>query len=93
LSNTALQVVKELKDHSLKNMMDLGIKTTINSDDPAYFGGQVNQNYIDTQIALDLTEEEIYQLAQNSFIYSFLPEYEKTSFLKELDDYYFSNKS
>ena len=93
LSNTALQVVKDLKDHSLKKMMDLGLKTTINSDDPAYFGGQVNQNYMDTQKALNLTKEEIYQLAQNSFVYSFLPEKEKTSFLKELNDYYFSNKS
>lgn len=88
LSNTALQVVKDLKDHSLKKMMDLGIKTTINSDDPAYFGGQVNQNYIDTQKALKLTKEEIYQLAKNSFQYSFLPENDKTTFIAELDAYY-----
>ena len=70
LSNTALQVVKDLKDHSLKKMMDLGLQTTINSDDPAYFGGQVNQNYIDTQKALNLTKEDLYQLAKNSFKYS-----------------------
>jgi len=92
LSNTALQVVKDLKDHSLKKMMDLGIKTTINSDDPAYFGGQVNQNYIDTQKALDLTKEDLYQLAKNSFQYSFLPENEKTNYIKELDAYYLTHK-
>jgi adenosine deaminase len=91
LSNTALQVVKDLKEHSLKTMMDLGIKTTINSDDPAYFGGQVNQNYIDTQEALNLSKEELYQLARNSFQYSFLPENDKVEFIKELDEYYKSN--
>jgi adenosine deaminase len=88
LSNTALQVVKDLKDHSLKKMMDLGLKTTINSDDPAYFGGQVNQNYIDTQKALNLSKEELYQLARNSFQYSFLPENDKAIFIAELDEYY-----
>lgn len=92
LSNTALQVVKDLKDHSLKTMMALGIKTTINSDDPAYFGGQVNQNYIDTQRALNLTKVEIYQLARNSFQYSFLPENDKATFIAELDTYYLDKK-
>lgn len=92
LSNTALQVVGNLKDHSLKKMMELGIQTTINSDDPAYFGGQVNQNYIDTQKALNLTKEELYQLAKNSFKYSFLPENKKNEFIKELDEYYLKNK-
>lgn len=92
LSNTALQVVKDLKDHSLKKMMDLGLKITINSDDPAYFGGQVNQNYIDTQKALSLTKEELYQLARNSFQYSFLPENNKAIFIAELDAYYLDKK-
>ncbi|MBL4668419.1 MAG: adenosine deaminase [Flavobacteriales bacterium] len=88
LSNTALQVVADLKEHSLKKMMDLGIKTTINSDDPAYFGGQVNQNYIDTQKALNLTKKDLYNLAYNSFQYSFSPENEKANYIKELDEYY-----
>ena len=92
LSNTALQVVKDLKDHSLKKMMSLGLQTTINSDDPAYFGGQVNQNYIDTQKALSLTKEDLYQLAKNSFKYSFLPEDEKEKHIKELDAYYLAHK-
>ena len=92
LSNTALKVVKNLKDHSLKKMMDLGIQTTINSDDPAYFGGQVNQNYIDTQKALNLTKADLYQLAKNSFKYSFLPESDKAIHIAELDTYYLAHK-
>lgn len=93
LSNTALHVVADLKDHSLKKMMDLGLKITINSDDPAYFGGQVNQNYIDTQKALNLTKADLYQLAKNSFQYSFLPESVKNKFIEELDEYYLNHNS
>lgn len=92
LSNLALQVIQDLKDHPLKNMMDSGLNTTINSDDPAYFGGYVNQNYIAIQIALDLSKEELYKLARNSFQYSFLPNNEKDAYLKELDEYYLNNK-
>ena len=88
LSNTALQVVGDLKDHPLKKMMDLGLKVTINSDDPAYFGGQVNQNYIDTQNALDLSKQDLYELAKNSFQYSLLDEKSKQQYLEELDMYY-----
>ena len=72
--------------------MDLGIQVTINSDDPAYFGGQVNQNYIDVQKALNLSKEELYQLAKNSFTYSFAPTDKKEKFLNELDEYYNANK-
>ena len=92
LSNIALHVVQDLKDHPLKKMMDLGLKTTINSDDPAYFGGYVNQNYIAIQHALDLSNEDLYKLARNSFQYSFLPNKEKQVYLKELDEYYKKNK-
>ena len=88
LSNTALQVVKDLKDHPLKKMMDLGLKVTINSDDPAYFGGQVNQNYIEIQEALNLTKHDLYELAKNSFQYSLLDVETKQRYLKELDDFY-----
>ncbi len=92
LSNTALQVVNDLKDHPLKKMMDLGLKVTINSDDPAYFGGQVNQNYIEIQEALHLTKQDLYELAKNSFQYSLLDEATKRKYLEELDVYYVENK-
>jgi adenosine deaminase len=91
LSNTALQVVADLKDHPLKKMMELGLKPTINSDDPAYFGGQVNKNYEDTQEALGLSKKELYELAKNSFTYSFLSESEKSARIAELDVFYKSN--
>ncbi len=92
LSNTALQVVKDLKEHPLKKMMDLGLKVTINSDDPAYFGGQVNQNYIEIQKALGLSREDLVILAKNSFQYSLLPEDMKMKNIKLVDDYFEINK-
>ena len=88
LSNTALQVVKDLKEHPLKKMMDIGLKVTINSDDPAYFGGQINQNYIAIQEALDLSKADLYELAKNSFTYSLLSEELKMKYLDELETYY-----
>ncbi len=91
LSNTALKVVTDLKDHPLKKMINLGLKVTINSDDPAFFGGQVNENYIQIQKALNLTKEDLYQLAKNSFQYSFLDNVTKSNYLAELDEYYSKN--
>lgn len=91
LSNTALQVVDDLKNHPLKNMMKLGLKVTINSDDPAYFGGQVNKNYLEIQEALDLTKKDLYELAKNSFQYSLLDNESKELHIKELDIYYSSH--
>jgi len=91
LSNTALKVVENLKDHPLKKMMDLGLKVTINSDDPAYFGGQINQNYVEIQKALSLTKDDLYLLAKNSFEYSLLARSEKEFFKAELELYYQSN--
>ncbi len=93
LSNTALQVVKDLKDHPLRAMLEKGLKVTINSDDPAYFGGQVNKNYEEIQSALDLTKEELYELAKNSFTYSLLEEATKQKYLEELEDFYKKNMS
>ena len=92
LSNKALQVVPDLKDHPLKKMMEIGLKVTVNSDDPAYFGGQVNQNFIEIQQALNLSKKDIYELARNSFSYSLLDENQKKAYLQELDDYYVRNK-
>ena len=93
LSNTALCVVDNLKNHPLKTMMNKGLKVTVNSDDPAYFGGQVNKNYIEIQKALNLTEEDMYELAKNSFQYSLLDEDEKQFYLRELEQYYKNDNS
>lgn len=74
LSNTALRVVDDLKQHPFKKMLDLGIKATVNSDDPAYFGGYITKNYTEIIEALNLSLEEVKTLVSNSFEYSFLDE-------------------
>ena len=85
LSNLYLKVVNDLKDHPLKMMLDRGVMVTINSDDPSYFGGYINQNYLDVADALDLTKEDILQLAKNSFKSSFLSEEEKQKQIQKID--------
>jgi len=70
LSNLSLQVVKDLKEHPIKKMLDLGIKATINSDDPAYFGGYLNENYIKLVEALNLSKDDIDTLIANGFKYA-----------------------
>lgn len=87
LSNTALQVVSDLKDHPLKTMMKKGLKVTVNSDDPAYFGGQLNANLIAVQQALDLDKKDILELIENSFKYSLLHPDEQQVYLAELAEF------
>lgn len=92
LSNKALQVVPNLKNHPLKTMLDLGLKVTINSDDPAFFGGYINENYKQIQQALNLTKEDLYKIAKNSFEYSFIDEEIKAKYISKLNTYYNENK-
>ena len=87
LSNLKLRVIDKLENHPLKKMMDNNLLVTINSDDPAYFGGQLNDNYIKLAEALDLTIIDIFQLAKNSFTASFLSEDEKVKYIKQVDDF------
>ena len=91
LSNTALQVVDYLKNHPVKKMMARGLKVTINSDDPAYFGGQINQNYIELQDALGLSKEDLFEFAKNSFQYSLLDGPTKEKYISELVSFYSKN--
>jgi adenosine deaminase len=72
LSNLKLCVVKDLREHPLKRMLDAGLCVTVNSDDPAYFGGYMNANFAQTVEALGLTREEVITLANNSFEASFI---------------------
>jgi adenosine deaminase len=74
LSNLKLCGVKRLEDHPIKRMLGLGLAATVNSDDPAYFGGYVNENFFQVAQAVSLTRGEIVTLARNSFAGSFLPE-------------------
>ncbi|MFT3920673.1 adenosine deaminase [Cloacibacterium sp.] len=86
LSNLELKVVDDLKDHPLKKMLNLGLKATVNSDDPAYFGGYMNANFLQTAEALNLTQEEIKTLVKNSFEYSLLSEEEKAKHLADVEN-------
>ena len=86
LSNLKLKVVSDLKDLPLKRMMDKNIMVTINSDDPSYFGGYVNQNYLEVAEALNLTKDDILLLAKNSFNASFLTDAEKKHYLDKVDE-------
>lgn len=67
-------------------MLNLGLKATVNSDDPAYFGGYMNANFLQTAEALDLTQEEIKTLVRNSFEYSLLSEEEKAKYLADVEN-------
>ena len=82
LSNLKLKVVADLKDHPLKKMLDKNLMVTINSDDPSYFGGYVNQKYLEVARALNLRKDDILILAKNSFQSSFLSDTKKQRFLK-----------
>jgi adenosine deaminase len=73
--------------HPLKTMLDLGLKATINSDDPAYFGGYLGQNWTQTAEALDLSRDDLVTLAKNSFTGSFLPPDRVAGHLAEIDAY------
>ena len=84
-SNVKLRVFDTMADHNLKQMMDKGICVTVNSDDPAYFGGYVSENFRAVQQALNLDDDEIYQLVRNSFEASFLTEDERAGYIASLD--------
>jgi adenine deaminase len=86
LSNLKLKVIGKMTDHPLKKMLDSGIRVTVNSDDPAYFGGYLNDNFFAVADALDLTKEEIVRLVKNSFEASFITDGEKRAFLKRVDE-------
>jgi adenosine deaminase len=87
LSNLKLCVVDDMADHPIDAMLAAGLKVTINSDDPAYFGGYVNANYQAAADARGLTREQLVTLARNSFEGSFLGEAEKAAQIARLDAY------
>ena len=85
LSNLKLCVVDEMTSHPLKRMLEIGLLATVNSDDPAYFGGYVNENYVAAADALDLSRDDLVRLARNSFEASFLDDSARAALLAELD--------
>jgi adenosine deaminase len=84
LSNVRLRVFDRMEDHNLKRLLRQGLCVTVNSDDPAYFGGYVAENYLAAFRALVLSRADIVQLASNSFEASFLPQAEKEGWLAQV---------
>ena len=85
LSNVKLRVFPTLRQHNLKQLLDRGLLVTVNSDDPAYFGGYVGDNFAASTTALGLSREQLVALARNSFAASFLPDNQKRAYLAEVD--------
>ena len=87
LSNVRLCVFDYMSQHNILQLLDLGLRVSVNSDDPAYFGGFVNENFASLHQHLQLSKNQAVQLARNSFTGSFLPDSEKLAFLAQLDTY------
>jgi adenosine deaminase len=85
LSNLALRVVDSLEAHPLRRMLEAGLRVTVNSDDPAYFGGYLHETFVRTARALDLSEQHLVTLARNAIDGSFAPQVRKDELRAELD--------
>jgi adenosine deaminase len=92
LSNIRLGGFERMEEHTLPKMLDLGLKVSINSDDPAYFGGYVGDNYIETYHALGLSIDQMITIARNSLDATFLPDNDKKDLIDELDAYVAENR-
>jgi adenine deaminase len=88
LSNLYLKVVKDMRAHPIKLMLDKGLMVTVNSDDPAYFGGYMNENYLAITKALNLSKADLCQLAKNAFAASFLEDAKKMEWINKIEAYY-----
>lgn len=87
LSNVKLRVFDSIEQHNLKELLGLGLCATVNSDDPAYFGGYMTENFLAVQQALGLDRDELQRLVRNSFEAAFLDQAERQRFIQELDSY------
>jgi adenine deaminase len=87
LSNVKLNVFKRIENHNLKRLLDHGVCVTVNSDDPAYFGGYVVENYLAVERGLGLSREQLHTLARNSIEASFLAEPDKQRWYAAIDAY------
>jgi adenine deaminase len=85
LSNLKLCVFPQLADHNLRELLDAGLCATVNSDDPAYFGGYMNENFLQTFAATGMAAQHAYQLAKNSFEASFIDAKQKDQYYELLD--------
>jgi adenosine deaminase len=84
-SNIELKVFEDYKAHNIKELLDYGLNVSVNSDDPAYFKGYINQNFINLHENLPLTENDIVTLVKNSFRSSFIDDDLKKAYLAKVD--------
>ena len=91
LSNLRLKVVADLSVHPLKDLLRAGVLITVNSDDPPYFGGWVTENLLACQQAMDLTRDDIVQIARNGFKAAIMPEDMRTAAIRHLEEYVAQN--
>lgn len=91
LSNIKLRVFQTMKEHNLRRMLQMGVCVTINSDDPAYFGGYMNENFLAAQRDLELTKDELVKLSANAINASFIDENARQVLTTELNEYYKKN--
>ena len=84
LSNLKLCVVDDMADHNIRRLLQQGVHVTVNSDDPSYFGGYMNANFIAIAEALDLSNDELKQLATNSFEASFIDDEDKAQWIAKI---------
>jgi adenosine deaminase len=92
LSNLKLRVVKDMSQHPIQTMLEKGLMPMINSDDPAYFGGYLNDNFFALAEAVSLTKEDVYKLVKNSFVASFIDAETKDKYLNMVENFYTKHK-
>jgi adenosine deaminase len=83
--NSQLQIYRGVLLEKMRDLMGTGVRVTVNSDDPPFFGGYVNENFVFWAEHIGLTPEKIYELAANSFQYSFVPDEQRRALLGRLD--------
>ena len=88
MSNVALKVIQKMEEHPVAKMLDKGLIATIHSDDPAYFGGYMNENYYETAKALNLNKSQLMQLAINAFEASWLSAARKEEHINQVKEYF-----
>ena len=88
LSNIKLHVFEDIAEHNIKQLLDLGVCVTINSDDPAYFGGYMTENFLATQSGLNLSKADLYKISLNTIQAAFLDEQREAALKTELDQFF-----
>jgi len=93
LSNIKLHVFEDIAEHNIKQLLDLGVCVTINSDDPAYFGGYMTENFLATQSGLNLSKTDLYKISLNGIQAAFLDEQREAALKLELEQFFEMNSA